>query len=326
MFSYKKTFIVAEIGNNHEGKIYNAYKLIDEAAKSGVDAVKFQFIDTNFFLSNSIDKKRKEQLNKFCLKKNDFLKLSKYCRKKKVIFFSTVFDELSLKYLSKMQNIFKIASGDNDNIELINKTLELKKPTIISLGLLSLPKIKNLMKKLINKNNISLLHCISSYPTEKNIINLNFIKVLKKNFPKNIIGFSDHSIGIDSSIQASFYGAKIIEKHFTLDHNFSSFRDHKLSANPKEMSLLVQKIRDGEEREFCEKKKLNKNIKFNEKNIRRSWAVNKNMKIGEIITSNDLIMLRPQNGFKFNEKKKILGKYLKKNLTKNDLITKNEIK
>ena len=239
----QKPLIIAEIGNNHEGSFKNAIKLIDAAKKAGVDAVKFQTFKTELYYSNQ-DPDRIKKLKKFQLSFYQFRKLAKYAKKKNLLFISTPFDLKSLDFLKKIVDIIKISSGDNNFYDLIKNSINSKKELIISTGLTSLKEIKDL-KKLVTKFNYAektyFLHCVSNYPVDPKNANLNFIYKLKKIFKDNI-GYSDHTIGIDSCLISFLMGSSIIEKHFTLDKSFSNFRDHKISADPKEMSLLVKKI------------------------------------------------------------------------------------
>ena len=180
----KKTHIIAEIGNNHEGKYKVAKKLITAAAKAGVDAVKFQTFRTEAYI-NSTDKIRFNRLKKFQLSEEEFTRLAKFTKKNKLKFISTPFDIKSAVFLNKIVDCFKISSGDNNYFQLIEKVLSFRKPTIISTGLLSFKEIKKLII-LIKKNKfplskLSLLHCVSAYPVEYKEANLRSIKFLKKN-------------------------------------------------------------------------------------------------------------------------------------------------
>ncbi len=247
-----RTFIVAEIGNNHEGNFSIAKKLIFQAAKAGVDAVKFQtFIPENYYDKNFTD--RIKFLKSINLKRKQIVKLKNFAKKNKLLFFSTPFDVKSAEFLNRIQPIFKISSGDNNFLELIKKIATFKKPIIISTGgsdfgeILKIRKIvKSIWSKKKYKQKLIFLHCITEYPTKSSDANLSTIYKLKKMFPKEIIGYSDHTKGINVSVTAVACGAKVIEKHFTLDKNFSNFRDHKISANPKELKQLVKKIRKTE--------------------------------------------------------------------------------
>ena len=312
-----KVFIVAEIGNNHEGNLSNAFKLIDKAKEAGVDAVKFQTYDVKKYYSSNTDKKRIKRLIKFQLSYSSIIKLSKYAKKLGLVFFSTPFDEESAVFLNKIQNIFKISSGDNDFYNLIGKVLTFNKPIIISTGMMDFKEVKRLyqfIKKKKFKNQICFLHCVSSYPVPINELNLNSIRFLKEKLPDCIIGYSDHSDSIESCILSAHLGANVIEKHFTLDKNFSSYRDHKLSATPTEMKRLVETVRNldnilGKKNKFiqkCEKEGLIAS--------RRSIASNKILKKNTIIEANDIFYVRPRARFSISDAKKLIGKKVKKDM------------
>ena len=184
----KKIFIVAEAGNNHEGSLKVAKKLIDKAAFAGADAIKFQTFNVESFV-NKKEKKRVKQLNKYSLKINDFKKLSLYAKKKKIIFFSTPLDLKSATKLKKLQKLFKISSGDNNYFDLIKLTCSFGRPIIVSTGLADMKLIQKVYKFLkknkkiqFSKRNFALLHCVSSYPVPTTQANLLSIEFMKKNF------------------------------------------------------------------------------------------------------------------------------------------------
>ena len=187
-----KPFIVAEIGNNHEGSINNAIKLIKSAKRSGADAVKFQIFDPNKY-SSPKDKNRIKQLKKFALKKKDIIYLKKQCDKLKIIFFATPFDIKSASLLNNIQSFFKISSGDNNYYDLLKKVRSFKKPIIISTGLTDIKNISKVVKYFKKfdfykkKENLCIMHCVSAYPASNAKINLNSITYLKKKFPNMLL-------------------------------------------------------------------------------------------------------------------------------------------
>ena len=329
----KKVFIIAEIGNNHEGSFKLAKKMITAAAAVGVDAVKFQTFIPEHYVSSE-DQSRINRLRTFQLNFNQFKKLSKYAKKKKLIFFSTPFDIKSAKFLNSIQKIFKISSGDNNFYPLIETIANFKKPIIVSTGAADLITIKKLYNKInkiwslknMNYQNLSFLHCVSSYPVPQDQANLASITYLKKQFPNIVIGYSDHTLGIDAAVYSVIAGARIVEKHFTLNKKYSDFRDHQISADPKEMRLLVKKIRKVEK--MLGKEEIN--IQNCEKEMqimgRRSIAVNRDIAKGTKLNLTDLIWVRPGKGFFPGEEKKVTGKKLLKNLKKYEIIKKNYIK
>ena len=207
----KKVFIIAEIGNNHEGSFKIAKKMISEAADTGVDAVKFQTFIPEHFVSHQ-DQSRLNRLRNFQLSYNQFSELSKFAKKKGLIFFSTPLDIESAKFLNTIQPVFKISSGDNNFYPLIDTVTKFRKPIIISTGVADTDDIKKIYNK-VSKSwsskkkvhlNLAFLHCVSSYPVPNEQANLASIIYLKKMFPKVVIGYSDHTLGIDAAVFRAF--------------------------------------------------------------------------------------------------------------------------
>lgn len=328
MIYKNKTFIIAEIGNNHEGSYKVAKKLISHASKAGVDAVKFQTFKTEDYV-NSNDQNRFKRLKKFELSQKKFTELAKFAKKNKLKFISTPFDIESAIFLNKIVDGFKIASGDNNYFQLIKKVLSFKKYTIISTGLLSFIEIKKLVlfiKKIkFPLKKLCLLHCVTAYPVEDIEANLKSISYLKKKL-KVSIGYSDHTIGIIASIVATALGAEIIEKHFTLNNNFSDFRDHKLSSDPKEMRLLVSSIRRTEKMLGKFNKEISKTEKLNRKATRRSIFAKMYLKKNERITLKKIKIVRPEVGVIPSKIRSIIGKKVSKKIKKNDPIKMNLLK
>lgn len=317
-----KPFIVAEIGNNHEGSVKNAMKLIKAAKSSGAHAVKFQVFDP-YKYSSPKDKQRIKILNKFVLKRKDIIKLKKNCDKIGIHFFATPFDIKSAEFLNKIQDFFKISSGDNNYFDLLKKIRSFKKPVMISTGLINdknISKIIKFFKKINfynNKKNLCIMHCVSAYPASKTKINLNSIPYLKEKFSNLTIGYSDHTLGYKVASLSYVIGAEIIEKHFTLSNNFSSFRDHKISLNPKEFKKFVKEIK------YLEKilGTFDKDINVEEINnlilMRRKLVSNKFLKKGQKINENDLIKVRSsEEGIDATELNQIKNKKLNRNIKK----------
>ena len=245
----KMVLIVAEIGNNHEGSFDTAQRMIGSAAKAGADAVKFQTIVPEQ-LVHGADAARLARLRGFQFSFAQFEALARTARDSGVIFFSTPFDLQSARFLNSIQNVFKIASGDNNFMQLIQCVAAFSKPMFVSTGLADLAllqRIYSATSAIWNKNGVNpgfaFLHCVCSYPAPPDQANLGAIQKLKAHFPGAIIGYSDHTLGIEAATFAVAAGARIIEKHFTLDKNHSEFRDHQLSADPQDFRLLVSSIR-----------------------------------------------------------------------------------
>ena len=296
----KKTFIIAEIGNNHEGNFNIAKKLIKAAADSGVDAVKFQTFITKDFVSS--DHPSFERLKKFEFTHQQFLELQRFANKKNLNFISTPLDFQSANFLKRNCKIIKIASGDNNFYDLINIFLNYNKQLVISTGMMNNNTINDLIKFIKKKGgnkflkkNLSLLHCISSYPAKDNSLNLMSIKYLSDKYKEINIGYSDHSVGYDACITAAALGAKIIEKHFTLSNNFSNFRDHKLSLNPADMKIMVKKIRKVEVQLGKYEKVIGKTEKKLISLTRRSMIAKKSTNKNQLMTVYNTSFLRPQH-------------------------------
>jgi sialic acid synthase SpsE len=268
-------------------------------------------------------------LKKFELSKRNFIDLAKLAKKKRLKFISTPLDITSAIFLNSIVDYFKISSGDNNYFQLIEKVLSFRKPTIISTGFLSFKEIKNLIL-LVKKNKfplskLSLLHCVSAYPVEYEEANLRSISFLKKNFQTKI-GYSDHTIGIEAAIVAVSFGAEIIEKHFTLDNNFSKFRDHIISSDPDEMRQLVVSIRKAEMMLGKYNKKISKNEKLNKKSTRRSIFARVDIKKNEKIDFEKIKIVRPQEGLDPFYLSKIIGKKTKKKINQNQALLKTFLK
>ncbi len=323
----RKLLIVAEIGVNHNGSLKLAKKMISAAKKSGADAVKIQTFNTSQVMKKNSPLAKFQKKNvgnkdffdvakSLELNKKNHIDLINYCNKKKIIFFSTPCDLESAKLLKKLKiKIFKTASADIDHFFLHDYLSTLNEPVIISTGMSKIKDIENVLKiyKKRKKKNIYLLHCISSYPTKHEDVNLNILDTLKKyNYG---VGFSDHTSDYMSSCIAVAKGARIIEKHFTINKNLKGL-DHKVSNNEKEFSLMVKKIR--ETQKIIGNK--NKNIFDCEKNMyeisKKSIHLSKNLNKNDIIKKDDLDFIRPGNGISAMDLKKVIKKRLKKNLNK----------
>jgi len=321
----KKAYIVAEIGNNHEGDFELAKELISAAKESGADAVKFQTIIPEGLVSvQQIN--RINQLKKFSFTRDQFKELSEYANSKKIIFLSTAFCEESFKWIEDLVPAYKVSSGDNNFYHLLRIIAKKGKPIFLSTGLadinqikLSLEVIEDESRKLNILPQIILLHCVSAYPTQINQANLLAIKALKEKF-KVEVGYSDHTIGIDAALIAYILGANLIEKHFTISKKYSEFRDHQLSADPNDLKNLVQKIRETElYLGVGEKTPQIDEIKISN-SLRRSITASRDIEKGEILLSSDLNWVRPGDGIPPGGENLLLGKRVIKKITKGEQI------
>ena len=327
---YKKPFIIAEAGVNHNGDLENALRLVDIAKNSGADAIKFQNFKSKKVVSESLSKavyQRENTQNKdnmITMLKNlelsnlHFEKIKKYCDKKKIIFFSTPANIEDLKFLQKLNvKLFKMASYQIIEFDLLNKYISLNKPLIISNGMATEAETENLISYIISKNflkYISLMHCVTNYPAKAEDYNLNYLSTIKNYGCK--VGLSDHTENDDLALIAVSLGADIVEKHFTIDKSMEG-PDHKCSYEPHELKKYIGKLKNVQ-------KILGKNkkiINFNEKNnifyMRRSYHAAKDIRKGDIITRDKIQLLRPYSGVKPFDLKKILKKRIKKNVKRN---------
>ena len=328
-----KVKIIAEAGVNHNGNLKLAYRLIDAAKFAGADYVKFQTGIPELSISKYAKKakyqikntKKKESqlqmVKRITLPLSCFYKLKKYSKKKKINFLSSPFDEISLKYLKKLNmEYIKVASGEIINYPLIKKIAKSKKKIILSTGMSTMKEIGNAFK-ILKKNGartITLLQCNTEYPTPYEHVNLKAMLTMKNNF-KTDVGLSDHSLGIEAPVAAVALGAKIIEKHLTLNKKMKG-PDHLSSLEPKEFKLMVRSIRNVEKCLGNGKKIPSLSEKPNIKAARKSIVASRNIYKGELFTSNNLTTKRPGDGLSPMLWNKVLGKKAKKNYLKDQKI------
>jgi len=310
----EKVFIIAEIGNNHEGNYALAEEMIILAAEAGADAVKFQTIIPERLVSLQ-QEKRIHQLKKFQLSYNEFDKLAKVAKNQDVIFLSTPFDIDSALFLNKLIPAYKVSSGDNNFFPLIKVIAETGKPIIMSTGLANIDEVKKSVMFIKNiwddkqiKRELALLHCVSCYPTSLENANLLAIRELEN--IADVVGYSDHTLGIEAALTAIAVGARIIEKHFTIANNYSDFHDHQLSANPSDFKEMVDRIRIVENMLGSGKKIPTGSELKAKQNIRRSIVAKHNLPAGHIIKLEDLDWVRQRSGLKQGNEEKVVGKKL----------------
>ncbi len=325
----KKTYIISEIGVNHNGSIALAKKLVDEASNAGVDAVKFQTYKTENVLSSKDVKKTPYQtrdsstsqydmLKKLELSSKEFAEIKKHTEKKGVEFMSTACDLDSVDILENIGvNIYKIASAEIINKPLVAKVAKTGKPILLSTGMATMDEIErtiNYIKDINNKIVLYLLHCTTSYPTVYSEVNMNLLKTLQERFSLPI-GYSDHTIGIEVSLMAVAQGAKIIEKHFTLDRAMDG-PDHFASIEPDELKTLVKSIRNIEQSFGKSQKMITKEEKINIEYMRRSIHLARDVKKGQEIRLNDISFTRPYDGIEIWEYDDFIGRKINKNKSK----------
>ncbi len=326
----KKVFIIAEIGNNHEGSYTLAEEMIGKAAEAGACAVKFQTIVPEKLVSIS-QKDRIEQLKRFQLTYDEFERLNKVAKHENILFLSTPFDIESVHFLNSIVPAFKIASGDNNFFPLIEVIAQTGKPIIMSAGLIDLLEVRktiDFISNIWNENaidqDIAILHCVTSYPTALEEANLSAIKELQS---LNVtIGYSDHTIGTEAAVLSVALGARIVEKHFTIDKNYSDFRDHQLSADPNEFSQLVERVEIASKLLGQSRKTVQESEKLVMEKIRRSIVARKDLDENTVLTLDDISWVRPGGGLAPGNEEMVLGKRLKVKVAAGELITLDNLK
>lgn len=315
----QEVLVIAEIGNNHEGSYALAEEMIGLAAQAGAGAVKFQTIVPDKLVSPR-QKSRIQQLEKFRLSYDEFEKLSKVAKQEQLLFLSTPFDIESVHFLEPLVPAFKIASGDNTFFPMIEVIAKTGKPILLSTGLIDLEQIRstkefieNIWKKESIKQELAILHCITSYPASHGDLNLLFIKQLQDLLDVTV-GYSDHSLGVEAAVLSVALGARIVEKHFTIDKNYSDFHDHKLSADPDEFAHMIRRIKETVEMLGDDEKSLCESELKIMHNVRRSIVAARNLDKGIVLKWDDLTWIRPADGLPPGEEKKILAKRLRRAL------------
>ncbi len=322
-------FIIAEAGVNHNGSLELAKKLVDVAKEAGVDAVKFQtFKSENVttketeiaeYAEKNMGKKEKmiDMIKKFELSYKSFEELKKYCDEKQIMFLSAPHSDDAIDFLEPLMPCYKIASGDLTNFPFLKRIAKKGKPIILSTGMATMNEVEEAVDLIKNtgNENIIILHCTSDYPCALKDVNLRAMQSIKEKF--NLpVGYSDHTLGLETLKLAASMGAVVAEKHFTVDQNLPG-PDHKASATPEELKELVRVIRNKdyyipeEKKELIlgspEKKPTEKEIET-AKIARKSVVSKINIPKESIITEDMLIVKRPGTGILSKDIHKIVGK------------------
>ncbi len=334
----RNVIIIAEAGVNHNGDIQRAKDLIDVAHDAGVDYVKFQSFKASKLVSPTAKKADYQKKNigeadnfqftmlkKLELTEEDHDELINYCESKRIQFFSTAFDAEGVDYLDELGlKLIKIPSGEITNYPYLRSVAQKGKPIILSTGMASLSEIETALDVLIKfgaeKNNITVLHCNTEYPTPMEDVNLKAMLTIKEKLGVEI-GYSDHTLGIEVPVAAVALGATVIEKHFTLDRNLSG-PDHKASLEPQELKDMVSSIRNIES--AISGNGIKEPSKSELKNIaiaRKSIHLKRDLKKGEVLSENDLISLRPGDGISSIHWEDVIGKQLLSDKSSFDKLT-----
>jgi len=321
----EQTWIVAEIGVNHEGDPEKAAHLIRLAAQAGVDAVKFQTYQAEGYVS-TVQPERLARVKRFQLSYNDFRNLSEVAQTCGVTFFSTPLHPNDVDFLDEIVPIFKVSSGDLTYLELIRHIAHTRKPMIISTGLGTKEEIRAAVEAVLEirpdagtSGELLLMHCVSVYPAAPEEANLANIQWLRENFGLPV-GYSDHTLGFKACLLAVTLGAKVIEKHFTYRKENQEFHDHLLSADPQDMAELVREIREAE---IYIGRKERRRSPSEEKMLplmRRSVAAAVAIPAGEPVRREWLTCVRPAWGVPVEQLESVVGKRLRRSVPPGDLI------
>ncbi len=328
-------FIIAEAGVNHNGSIELAKKLIDVASEAGVDAVKFQTFKAENLVSKNAQKaeyqkkttdKNESQfdmIKKLELDVNTHKELMAYCKQKDIMFLSTPFDHDSIELLDALGlEIFKIPSGEITNLPYLKHIGKLGKQVILSTGMADIGEIEDALDVLVaagtKKDNITVLHANTMYPTPMEDVNLKAMQTIACTFGVKV-GYSDHTLGIEVPIAAVAMGATVIEKHFTLDKTMEG-PDHKASLEPDELKAMVKAIRNIEQALGNGIKKPSNSEKPNMAIARKSIVASRSIKKGEILNEGNLAIKRPGNGISPMKWDEVLGRISQKDYEMDELI------
>jgi len=326
-------FIIAEAGVNHNGSVDVAKKLIDVAADSGANAVKFQtFKAENLVTKNAqkadyqkqaTDESQFDMIKKLELDVETHKELITYCQEKDIMFLSTPFDHESIDLLSDLGlQIFKIPSGEITNLPYLRHIGSLDKQVILSTGMSNLEEVGGALNILINagtaKDNITVLHANTMYPTPMEDVNLNAMLTIQKEFGVDI-GYSDHTLGIEIDIAAVAMGASCIEKHFTLDKTMEG-PDHNASLEPDELKAMVGAIRNIQKALGSSEKKPSPSETVNIDVARKSIVASQSIKKGDKLSSKNITTKRPGTGINPMKWDEIIHKVAAKDYQMDDLI------
>ena len=310
-------YIIAEAGLSHFGEEQKAYELVDLAVSAGADAVKFQVFDVKEMLVRD-QKEWIDRLSPRQLPYEAFVIIQKYCKTKGITFFATAHDEKSLDFLTEINiPVYKIGSGELGNLGYFKKIACLGKPVIFSTGMYKFSDIElalDIFREENNKN-VSILHCVTSYPTPAFDVSLLTVQKIKEKLSV-ISGYSDHTEGMHIPLAAVALGAKVLEKHITLDFNIPNAQDWKVSCGPENLKTFVSHVRDIEGALSLRESgptKLEKNSKVW---ATKSLVFKDNMLKGAIVKESDFIAKRPGNGLPPSKIISLVGKKLNNDIGK----------
>jgi N-acetylneuraminate synthase len=324
-----RCYIIAEIGGNFI-TFAQAIKLIDEASLSGADAVKLQTYRADtiaskkaiFDMENTGVTSQHALFKKYEIDEDLHRKVFQYAGQKGLDWFSTPSHESDVELLERLGvGAYKIGSDDAVNIPFLKCVARKGKPIILSTGMCTMDEVKESVSAIRDEGNeqIILLHAVTSYPTHPEHVNLGAMQSLMKEFPHYDVGYSDHTIGTTACICAAAMGARVIEKHFTYDKKADG-PDHMLSADPKEMKIIVDSIRQFEQMRGSGIKRPAESEKSTRINNRKSVVLARSIKAGEILTVDHLAIKRPGYGIPPKHFKELIGRAVNRDIQSDEIL------
>lgn len=331
-----KVLIIAEAGVNHNGSLEQAKRLIDVAAEAGVDYVKFQTFTSENLVTRracqagyqqrnlgNVSQSQLQMLKQLELSREDHQELITYCKEKEVSFLSTAFDFDSINLLSELNlGVWKIPSGEITNYPYLKKIASFHEPVILSTGMSDLEEVEAAVNVLLRfgltREQVTVLHCNTEYPTPFQDVNLNAMNMIAKQLGVKV-GYSDHTIGLEIPVAAVALGARVIEKHFTLDRRMKG-PDHKASLEPDELRTMVAEIRNVELALGDGIKRMTSSERNNKLVARKSIVAAIPIKSGEIFTERNITVKRPGDGLSPMIWERVLGQPARRDFQTDDLI------
>jgi len=325
------SLLLAEIGNNHEGDPALALDLVAAALDSGADAIKIQVINPERLVNRS-QTERIAQLKRFRLPLSVIAEMAERARAKGALFIASAFDTQSLDDIADLLTAVKIASGDLDFTPLLTHAARLGKPILLSTGMATLAEVKTAVQTIEAHGasatplaeRLALLHCVSLYPTPLPAANLRTIVTLRETFGLPV-GYSDHTLGIEAAIVALSLGARVIEKHFTLDKRRTTFRDHALSADPDDLRRLAAVIHQYEAALGTGDKQPLADELAMAAVARRSVVAARDLPAGTQLTAADLDCVRPRTGWPPEKIGALIGQTVRVSLKTHELLTEHHL-
>lgn len=337
-FNTKHTYIIAEAGVNHNGDIALGKALIDGAAQAGADAVKFQLFEPALLASAKTPlaayqkagaqagepiKNQIDLLSRLALPRQAFIELQAHAHQAGIQFLCTPFDDMSAVFLHQTLDVplLKISSGELTNLPFLRLLGRMNIPLILSTGMATLAEVEAAVQAVweTNRPPLALLHCVSAYPAAADTVNLLALQTLQQKFPNCTIGYSDHTLGLHVPVAAVALGARIIEKHFTLDQSLEG-PDHQASLTVAELAQMVFAIRETEVALGDGIKKPNPVESDCIRVARKSLVLRHDLPAKHTLTLDDLIAKRPGTGISPANLFQVLGKRLKTDLSQDELL------